>query len=235
MKIIVCDDCQADREVLINLLRNYEKKSGEQFNITEYASGTGLCEDQAALSNCQIVFLDINMEEQDGLKTAIKIKELYPDIYIVLVTAYMSYSLEGYKVKASLFLLKDDLEHTIKECMDSLIEELNKKDCYVEFSFVEGQVRLQTDDIIYIETAKHKNVFYTKKQAYTIYKKMDDIEEELVGFGFVRVHQSFLVNMRYIEKISSYVLRLITGKEMSVPKSRYQEVKRAFALYKGAE
>ena len=168
MRIIVCDDCQGDREILLNLLRNYEKKSGEQFNITEYASGTGLCEDQAALSNCQIVFLDINMEEQDGLKTAIKIKELYPDIYIVLVTAYMSYSLEGYKVKASRFLLKDDLEHTIKECMDSLIGELHKKDCYVEFSFVEGQVRLQTDDIIYIETAKHKNVFYTKKQAYTI-------------------------------------------------------------------
>ena len=235
MNIIICDDCQEDRVFLNNLLREYEKSSTEQFNIMEYASGIGLCEDKAVISNCQIMFLDINMEEQDGLKTAIKIKELYPDIYIVLVTAYMSYSLEGYKVKASRFLLKDDLEHTIKECMDSLILELHKKDCYVEFSFVEGQIRLQTDDIIYIETAKHKNVFYAKKQVYTIYKRMDEIEEELAGFGFVRVHQSFLVNMRYIEKISSYVLRLITGKEISVPKSRYQEVKRMFALYKGAE
>ena len=235
MNIIICDDCQEDRVFLNHLLREYEKSSTEQFNIMEYASGIGLCEDKAVISNCQIMFLDINMEEQDGLKTAIKIKELYPDIYIVLVTAYMSYSLEGYKVKASRFLLKDDLEHTIKECMDSLILELHKKDCYVEFSFVEGQIRLQTDDIIYIETAKHKNVFYAKKQVYTIYKRMDEIEEELAGFGFVRVHQSFLVNMRYIEKISSYVLRLITGKEISVPKSRYQEVKRMFALYKGAE
>lgn len=235
MNIIICDDCYEDRTFLNNLLRIYEKSSTEHFNITEYASGTRLCEDKETLSNCQIVFLDINMEDQDGLKTAIKIKELYSDIYIVLVTAYMSYSLEGYKVKASRFLLKDDLEHTIKECMDSLILELHKKDCYVEFSFVEGQIRLQTDDIIYIETAKHKNVFYAKKQVYTIYKKMDELEEELAGFGFVRVHQSFLVNMSYIEKISSYVLRLITGKEISVPKSRYQEVKRAFALYKGAE
>ena len=235
MNIIICDDCHEDRAFLNNLLREYERSSTEHFNITEYASGTRLCEDQEALSNCQIVFLDINIEKQDGLKTAIKIKELYPDIYIVLVTAYMSYSLEGYKVKASRFLLKDDLEHTIKECMDSLIGDLHKKDCYVEFSFVEGQVRLQTDEIIYIETAKHKNAFYTKKQTYTIYKKMDEIEEELAGFGFVRVHQSFLVNMRYIEKISSYVLRLINGKEISVPKSRYQEVKRTFALYKGAE
>ena len=235
MNIIICDDCQKDRTFLDSLLREYEKGKRESFNITEYASGVRLCEDKEALSNCQIVFLDINMGGQDGLKIAAKIKELYPEIYIVLVTAYMSYSLEGYKVKASRFLLKDDLEHTIKECMDSLIGELHKKDCYIEYSFVEGQVRLQTDDIIYIETAKHKNVFYTKKQVYTIYKKMDEIEEELVGFGFVRVHQSFLVNMRYIEKISSYVLWLITGKEISVPKSRYQEVKRAFALYKGAE
>ena len=67
-----------------------------------------------------------------------------------------------------------------------------------EFSFVEGQIRLQTDEI----------------------------EEELSCFGFARVHQSFLVNMRYIEKLSSYVLWLINGKEISVPKSRYQEVKR---------
>ena len=235
MNIIICDDCQEDRQLLNNLIREYEKKNREKFYITEYDKGSTLCKDAEELQNSQLIFLDINMEEQDGLKSAIKIKELYPDIYIVLVTAYMSYSLEGYKVKASRFLLKDDLEHTLKECMDSLIGELHKKDYYVEFSFVEGQVRLQTDDIIYIETARHKNVFYTKKQTYTIYKKMDEIEEELVAFGFVRVHQSFLVNMRYIEKISSYVLRLITGKEISVPKSRYQEVKRRYALYKGAE
>lgn len=212
-----------------------KKSSKEQFRIAEYDLGTKLCEDKETLSACQIVFLDINMDEQDGLKTATKIKELYLDIYIVLVTAYMSYSLEGYKVKASRFLLKDDLEHTIKECMDSLIEEIRKKDCYVEFPFVEGQIRLNADDIIYIETARHKNVFYTRKNTYTIYKKMDEIEEELATMGFVRVHQSFLVNMRYVDKISSYILRLITGKEISVPKSRYQEVKRKYALYKGAE
>lgn len=235
MNIIICDDCLRDRKFLVKLLHAYEKSSNESFNITEYDSGIEVCDDKDVLGNCQIIFLDINMEEQDGLKTAIKIKELYPDIYIVLVTAYMSYSLEGYKVKASRFLLKEDLEQTIGECLDSLIEEIQRKSLYVEYSFVEGTVKLLTDDIIYIETARHKNVFYTKKNIYTIYKKMDEIEAELCGFGFVRIHQSFLVNMRYIEKISSYVLRLITGKEISVPKSRYPEVKRRYALYKGAE
>jgi len=234
MNIILCDDCKKDMDYLHSLLDEYENKQKEKFTITEFSSGQELCHAKEVLDNCAIVFMDINMEKQDGLKTAVQLKALYPEILIVLVTAYMGYALEGYKVKASRFLLKDDLEHTLGECMDSLLDELHRKKRYVEFSFVEGERRLLVDDIFYIETSRHKNMFYTKKQTYTIYKRLDELELELSQYGFVRVHQSFLVNMRYIDKISSYVLRLITGKEISVPKARYQEVKRSFALYKGA-
>ncbi|MBQ7864663.1 MAG: response regulator transcription factor [Lachnospiraceae bacterium] len=234
MEIILCDDSEMDRKHLRQLLEEYEIRKKEKFTITEFSSGQELCHAKEALDNCAIVFLDINMEKQDGLKTAAQLKALYPEILIVLVTAYMGYALEGYKVKASRFLLKDDLEHTLGECMDSLLDELHRKQRYVEFSFVEGERRLLVDDIFYIETSRHKNMFCTKKQTYTIYKRLDELELELSQYGFVRVHQSFLVNMRYIDKISSYVLRLITGKEISVPKARYQEVKRSFALYKGA-
>ena len=100
---------------------------------------------------------------------------------------------------------------------------------------LEAAGKIKADDIIYIETSKHKNVFYTAGQTYSIYKKMDELEEELAGMGFVRIHQSFLINMRYIGKLSSYVMILTTGKEISVPKSRYPEVKRQYTLFKVAE
>lgn len=51
----------------------------------------------------------------------------------------------------------------------------------------------------------------------------------------MRAHLSFLVNMRYITKISSYVMTLTTGKKISVPKARYAQVKREYMLYKGEE
>jgi len=92
----------------------------------------------------------------------------------VLVTAYVNYALDGYKVKASRFLLKDDLEQTLPECVEDILRE----ERVVEFGFVEGTVRLRVDDIIYIETSKHKNVFYTKGQEFSIYRKMDDLEED---------------------------------------------------------
>ena len=102
----------------------------------------------------------------------------------------------------------------------------------LEFSFVEGKTSLRPENIIYIETSRHKNFFYTKTQVYSIYKKLSELEAELEAYGFVRVHLSFLVNMQYIEKISSYVLWLSNGKEISVPKSRYADVKKKYAAYK---
>ena len=75
--------------------------------------------------------------KMDGLKTAMRIKEKYPKLPVVLVTAYMNYALDGYKVKASRFLLKDNLADTIEECMDDLIAEINKNRRILVFTFTE--------------------------------------------------------------------------------------------------
>lgn len=111
---------------------------------------------------------------------------------------------------------------------------MEQHDLTIEFSFVEGRQSLRIEDIIYIETFRHKNLFISEAQTYSIYKKLDEIQQQLSELGFVRAHRSFLINMRYIEKISSYVMTLTTGKEISVPKARYQEVKRIFSAYKEA-
>ena len=227
MKIAICDDSREDRDALRALL----EACGHDFEIREYGSGAELYADMGYVRECGIVFLDINMEGMDGLEAAGRIKAECPKVHIVLVTAYVNYALDGYKVKASRFLLKDDLERTLPECVEDILRE----ERVVEFDFVEGNVRLRVDDIIYIETSKHKNVFCTAGETYSIYKKMDELEAELAGMGFVRIHQSFLINMRYIGKLSSYVMVLTTGKEISVPKSRYPEVKRQYTLFKGAE
>lgn len=117
---------------------------------------------------------------------------------------------------------------------DEILEELQRKKQKTMFPFVEGSMELELQKIIYIETDRHKNIFHTEDADYRLYKKLDEIEAELIPYGFLRVHKSFLVNMRYVEKISSYLLRLTTGKEISVPKSRYAHVKSEYAAYRGA-
>ena len=92
MNIIICDDRIDDRKNLSDLLSDYGEKKNYEFTITEYESGEQLCgeqlcEEQSALEACQLLFLDINMQGMDGLKTAMRIKEKYPKLPVVLVTA----------------------------------------------------------------------------------------------------------------------------------------------------
>lgn len=231
MFVAICDDNSKGRAKLKKLLEAYQKKSRQNFQIDEYDSGLKLCEDKEKLGNYRIIFININMMQLDGLKAAMTIKEIKPEIRIVLVTDCMNDTLDGYRVKATRFLLRDELEHALEACMEDIIKEIRRESHLVQFPFVEGNTALRAEEIIYVETNKHKNTFYTTKETFNIYRKLNDIEKELSGLGFVRIHQSFLVNMRYVEKISSYVMRLSTGQELSVPKSRYQEVKRKYTLY----
>ncbi len=123
MKIAICDDRKDDRDILRELLEGY----GKDFKISEYASGNDLCGDMEYIRDCRIVFLAINMEDMDELEAAGRIKAEYPQVHIVLVSACMNYALDGYKVKASRFLLKDDLEQTLGECMDDILKEIQKQ------------------------------------------------------------------------------------------------------------
>lgn len=234
MQIAVCDDCRKDRQVVGKLIEEYGRNRGIAIEVTEYTSGAELSSDFWRMKDFTLICLDIRMEQMDGLMTAKKIKEILPEMPIVLISEYISYALEGYKVKASRFLVKDNLEATLPECLDELLKEVQNREHKMVFPFVEGDLELEVWKIIYIETERHRNIFYTTDGVYSLYRKLDDMEEKLAPYDFVRAHRSFLINMRYVEKISGYVMRLTTGKEISVPKTRYKDVRRRYTIYKGA-
>lgn len=107
----------------------------------------------------------------------------------------------------------------------------DSKNPFITYPFVEGEHSILIKNLIYVENDKHKQIFYTDSDCYTIYRKLDDIEADLKPYGFLRIHQSFLVNMEYIQKISSYVLTMKDGLTFSVPKARYGAVKTEYAKY----
>ena len=81
MKIAVCDDSREDRGALRALL----EACGYDFEIREYGSGEELYADMGYVRECGIVFMDINMEDMDGLEAAGRIKAECPKVHIVLV------------------------------------------------------------------------------------------------------------------------------------------------------
>lgn len=233
MNILICDDDERDILKLRKMIEEYGRQSSMEVNISEFVSGKDMLK---AISSTKIdkdaIFLDINMNDMDGLSVAKQIREKDEEVPIILVTAYMNYALDGYKVRASRFLIKDDLDKTLTECMDSICHE-RKKSSKILFSCVGGDVYLKLSDIRLIETSGHKNTIWLEKESYQIYKKMDDLAMQLKGYGFLRIHKSFLVNMEYIRQISNYILTMEDGRQLPIPKAKYKQVRQEYTLFVG--
>lgn len=232
MNILICDDDKRDMNRLKNLITEYDAEKNIGTGIFCYGDGVSLLNAIGTIEP-DVIFLDINMEDMDGLTLAGKIREKYEEVPIVMVTAFINYALDGYKVRASRFLVKDDLDKTLPECMDDIYRQIQKKTKHILFSCVEGTVDIKLSEIIYIETSGHKSVIHLKEKDFHLYESMNDMEERLKVYGFLRAHQSYMVNIRHIRSINNYILTLDTGDEIKVPKARYKQVRQDRALYVG--
>ena len=235
MLFAVCDDENFYREKVQKLLENYLSGYKINYTIQLFSSGEEFLQENENKVKFDIVFMDINMSRMDGIRTALQMRSVHSHTYIVLITAFIQYALEGYKVDAVRYIMKDTLDSALDECMDTILKKMQLS--RINFSFLEGEKWLYTDNIFYVESQRHKAVFFyldEKMENYHIYEKLDVIEERLSGYGFLRIHKSYLVNMKHICRISNYAVYLDNGEELSVPRLKYQAVKEEFVAFKGA-
>ena len=71
----------------------------------------------------------------------------------------------------------------------------------------------------------HKLLFFlndSKNEPYSLYDKLDNIEEELFKYGFLRTHKSYLVNTKYIKKVSNYKVEIDSGIILPIPREKFQ-------------
>lgn len=234
--IAICDDEKFFLAREKELIAKYMKKKEYTYIIDTFESGIDLLENGDRVAQYDIIFLDINMYGMDGIETAKQIRDYTQDTYIVFVTAFMDYSLEGYKVDAMRYLLKEmtSLDKEIAECLDTIVLKKNYVEYRQTFDFREGRKILFIDDIIYIESNLHKVKFYLKGQKekpYTMYDKLDNIEEIFSVYNFCRIHKSYLVNMKFVESVERYFVKLSNGNTISISQPKYKNVREEFICF----
>ncbi len=235
MQIAICDDERYYRKKIKELVQQYLERRGLPYMLSLFSSGEEFLEQRENAVKYDIVFMDINMSETDGIRTAERMRAFHSETYLVFVTAFINYVLEGYKVDAVRYIMKDTLDTAVEECMDAILQKMHVSQ--VSFCFLEGERKLYTDNILYVESRKHKVIFYymeSEMRTYEMYEKLDRIEIALDGYSFFRVHKSYLVNMKHLRSVNNYRAELDTGEELPIPRSKYQAVKEAFVAYKGA-
>lgn len=237
MKIAICDDEKYDLEKIEYLLKQeLQKHSISIFEIDTYLSPSEFLWNNEKIMQYDVIFLDINMPQVNGIKVAEKIRELRHDVLLIFITAFLDYSLEGYRLDAIRFLIKDMLEIMMPECVETIIRKLALQAHKIEYRFVEGKKEVYVDSIVYIESQMHKLLFFlndSKNEPYSLYDKLDNIEEELFKYGFLRTHKSYLVNTKYIKKVSNYKVEIDSGIILPIPREKFQKVKERYYEIKG--
>lgn len=237
-RIAICDDESIFTEELKDLISGYMMEKGLVFEIDTYSSGEALIELGIEVVQYTVIFLDINMKKVDGIMTAEKIRKASKEVFIIFVTAYVDYSLEGYRLDVVRYLLKGNasFQSRVNECMDAIMDKMNYSVTKREFDFKEGKKEVSLERLLYIESNLHKLEFHVMEDAmkvYTMYETLNILEDRLTENNFIRIHQSYLVNLKHIKNVVRYKVILTNGIELSIPKVRYTEVKKKFIAWQG--
>lgn len=236
LKVVICDEEKEFCEKLKGYVEKYFIGKELECEIEIYHSGEELIlQDLKELQN-EIVFLGLNMDGDDEIVIARKIREKCAEAYIVLMASSVKLSLEGYVVEAIRYILKGDenFPEKVNESLDAILRKkknIKYKKC---FKFCECEKEITIDNIVYIESKLHKLEFHimeNKLRTYTMYGTLNVLEKMLCRENFLRVHQSFLVNMKYINKLEYKKVVMDNGQIITVPKSRYRQVMNSFVAY----
>lgn len=237
IKIAVCDDEIVFAERMKTIINTYCMEKQIPYEIDLYQSGREFIADNIKMLGYQIVFLDINMEEIDGLETAKELRKMCKDTYVIFVTAFINYTLEGYKVDAIRYLLKtgENFEQSVYEALNAVFQKMRYTPIIRKFCFQEGNKNIALEKILYIESVLHKLTFHIFEEdiiSYTMYDTLNNIAG-MFNKDFVRIHQSYLINLRFVRKIDGRDLILSNDISLPIARSKLKEVRNRVAIYKG--
>lgn len=239
IKCLIVDDELPAREELKYIM----SKNEELELIGEAASGFEAVK-KASEFKPDLIFMDINMPDINGLETANMIMQLGIKSFIVFVTAYDKYALEAFDANALDYLLKPLSEERFVRCIDK-IKGIVLKDTNIDRDKIDRIIKdviktdriirivghkdnkivpIDTSEIIYACVEDKTTVVYTNKGRMTINIGLGELYGKLDKLVFFRTHKSFIINLNMIEDIepwfnSTYNVKLTTIKEV-IPVSR---------------
>lgn len=204
LRIGICDD-SADARVALRaaLGRALERRrSGADTSFFEFSSGEGLLRWlEKHAGELDLVFLDIEMGELDGMETARRLREADEGLLLVFVTGYTDYVFDGYSVGALGYLMKPPKPDQLDGVLDRAAEaRLREGDQAFLCRSGETLYRIPKKTILYFASDRRQVTCVSAARTYTFYGKLDDVERD-VGESFVRVHQRYLVRTAAVERM----------------------------------
>jgi len=233
-RAIIIDDEQDSRNAINNILKNYCKDievSGQAGSVAEGLTLIGK-------TKPDVVFLDIQMPDGTGFDLLEKITKI--TFQVIFVTAYDKYALKAIKFSALDYLLKPVDPHQLMEAVKKIKKNngdfsditrkintlLRNKNGFERLTLptFEGFKFVNIKDVVRCESdSNYTNFYLNTGELILVTRTLKEYEEILAELDFIRVHQSNLVNIKYIDRYikgDGGTIVMVDGSEVEVSRRR---------------
>ncbi len=222
-KIAICDDSAEDRAYLAVLVKKWAAHSGHTVRISEFSSGESFLFHYGSDRCWDILLLDIEMGQMDGVTLAKRIRTDNRRLQIVFITGFPDFMAEGYEVSALHYLMKPVMEEKLLTVLDRAAGNLGKAEKHLCVSFDRQTALLPLSQITYIEAQKQYVAIHTETREYRMKASLSDTEKQLDEY-FFRCQRSFLVNLRYVRRIDRDQVLLTDGTAVPISRGMAQKI-----------
>ncbi len=205
---LVVDDERLSREELIYLLEQHES-----IKVIGEADSGDTAIMKAIQTQPDVVFLDIDMPKMGGMEVAKSIQELKKAPQVIFATAYPDYAVEAFRHEALDYLLKpfdeEQLTETIKRIQTRFTKPntnhtRNTPPSKLAIEGEDGIIYISPDDILYVSREERETKIVTRDRTFATKWPLKEVEERLQAFTFFRIHKSYLVNLKHIERLTPW-------------------------------
>ncbi|MCR1898494.1 LytTR family DNA-binding domain-containing protein [Irregularibacter muris] len=199
-QIAICDDEQLICSQIEDIILDYQKLINEKIEIEIFYSGEELYRYMEKGHYFDLIFLDIELKEINGVKVGRKIREEMDDqtVQIVYVSGRDSYYRDLFEVRPMHFLSKPiDRDKVIKD-IELAMKLTDKLDG--TFNYKKGHIyyKIPFKNIIYFESLGREIKMVSTQGEELFYGKLKDVYHEVAKHHFLYIHKSYIVNYAHV-------------------------------------
>ena len=228
-RIAICDDSRTDAVFVEDILHNWAAERQITIQAEVFPSAESFLFRYAEDKAFDILLLDIEMGDMDGVTMAKQVRRDNGTVQIVFITGYSEYIAEGYEVAALHYLMKPVSGEKLFSVLDRAVEKHKQNERCLNLKCSGEMVRLPFYEIRYLDV--HQNyVTVHGKEDYTVKRSLGEFEGEL-DERFCRVGRGMILNLKYIQRVTKGEVYLSDGTVLPLPRGAYDPLNRAIIAH----
>lgn len=225
-RFAVCDDEQNQTEYLKAEVTKWASQSGNLCEIHTFPSAEAFLFEYSENKAFDILLLDIEMKEMNGVELAKLVRSENEDINIVFITGYPDFISFGYDVGALHYLLKPVSEEKLFCVLNRAAKSFGKSEKRLTVNANRQTECIPFSEIVYLEAQMNYTVIHTRTAEYKTKMSLSDIEKQLDD-GFFRCQRSFIVSLAEVHTIKSDSVIMKNGRAVPISRGMGERIGKA--------